>query len=179
MVVASELDGAEYKRLQRAVKRGGVVKLRRGVYAEPTAMFNTMIDVERMVPGGVVCLYNAWAYHQLCTTVPPAFCIAIDEKRKLKISAELPIALYYWKKENLGFGIEQREISGHLVRITDLERSVCDAAKYRNKIGLDIFAEVLRTYLRKDGRSLGRLMEYAKKLRIEKVLKNYIEIAIE
>jgi hypothetical protein len=84
-----------------------------------------------------------------------------------------------WKKENLGFGIEQREISGHLVRITDLERSVCDAAKYRNKIGLDIFAEVLRTYLRKDGRSLGRLMEYAKKLRIEKVLKNYIEIAIE
>ena len=76
-------------------------------------------------------------------------------------------------------GIEQREISGHSVRITDLERSVCDAAKYRNKIGLDIFAEVLRTYLRKDGRSLGRLMEYAKKLRVEKVLKNYIEIAIE
>ncbi len=83
------------------------------------------------------------------------------------------------EKGKSGFGIEQREISGHLVRITDLERSVCDAAKYRNKIGLDIFAEVLRTYLRKDGRSLGRLMEYAKKLRIEKVLKNYIEIAIE
>ena len=86
MVMASELDSAEYKRLQRAVKRGEVVKLRRGVYAEPTALFNTMIDVERMVPGGVVCLYNAWAYHQLCTTVPPAFCIAIDEKRKLKIT---------------------------------------------------------------------------------------------
>ncbi len=30
-----------------------------------------------------------------------------------------------------------------------MERSVCDAVKYRNKIGLDVCAEVIRTYLKK------------------------------
>jgi hypothetical protein len=65
------------------------------------------------------------------------------------------------------------------VRITDLERSVCDAVKYRNKIGLDVCAEIFRTYLRKNGRSLSRLLEYAKRLRIEKVVKSYLEIALE
>lgn len=40
------------------------------------------------------------------------------------------------------------EISGYHVRITDMERSVCDAVKYRNKLGLDICAEVIRTYLK-------------------------------
>ena len=32
MVMASELDSAEYKRLQRAVKRGKVVKEMEGAY---------------------------------------------------------------------------------------------------------------------------------------------------
>ena len=163
----------------KILERGEVVKLRHGVYAEPTAMLGTMIDVERIVPGGVVCLYNAWMYYQLSTTVPPAFCIAIDAKRKVRMPETLPITLYYWKAENLTFGIVQQEISGFNVRITDLERSVCDAVKYRNKIGLDICAEIIRSYVRRKDRNLRRLMDYAKRLRLEKVLNNYLEIAIE
>lgn len=179
-ISTSELNGtAEYERLRRAVQRGEVVKLRHGVYAEPTAMLGTMIDVERIVPGGVVCLYNAWMYYQLCTTVPPAFCIAIDAKRKVRIPEALPITLYYWKAENLTFGIVQQEISGFTVQITDLERSVCDAVKYRNKIGLDICAEIIRSYVRRKDRNLSRLMDYAKRLRLENVLNNYLEIVIE
>ena len=118
-------------------------------------------------------------YYQLSTTVPPAFCIAIDAKRKVRMPETLPITLYYWKAENLTFGIVQQEISGFNVRITDLERSVCDAVKYRNKIGLDICAEIIRSYVRRKDRNLSRLMDYAKRLRLEKVLNNYLEIAIE
>lgn len=29
-----------------------------------------MIDVESIVPGGVVCLYNAWAHYGLTTVSP-------------------------------------------------------------------------------------------------------------
>jgi predicted transcriptional regulator of viral defense system len=170
---------AEYKRLLRAKERGDLIKLRQGIYAVPEALLNTMIDVERIVPKGVVCLYNAWAYHQLSTTVPPAFCIAIANKRKVEIPETLPIELYYWKKENLEFGIMEAEISGFHVRITDLERSVCDAVKYRNKLGLDVCAEVIRSYLRKPNRNLSRLQDYAKRLRVFNTLKNYVEIAIE
>lgn len=170
---------AEYKRVLRAVERGELVRLRQGVYAEPTALLNTMIDVERIVPGGVVCLYNAWAYHQLSVTVPPAFCVAIEAKRKVSIPATLPIQLYYWKRENLEIGVSTANVSGYDVKITDLERSVCDAVKYRNKIGLDICSEVIRIYLKRPSKNLSRLMEYAKQLRVANVLKNYLEIAIE
>ena len=169
---------AEYKRLLRAKERGDLIKLRQGIYAVPEALLNTMIDVERIVPKGIVCLYNAWAYHQLSTTVPPAFCIAIANKRKVEIPETLPIELY-WKKENLEFGIMEAEISGFHVRITDLERSVCDAVKYRNKLGLDVCAEVIRSYLRKPNCNLTRLQDYAQRLRVFNTLKNYLEIAIE
>ena len=156
-----------------------MVKLRHGVYAEPTAMLGTMIDVERIVPGGVVCLYSAWMHHQLSTAIPQAFCIAIDAKRKVSIPSSLPITLYYWKPENLTFGIVEKEISGYRVHITDVERSVCDAVKYRNKIGLEVCAEIIRSYVRRKDRNLSRLSDYAKRLRIAKVLNNYLEIAIE
>lgn len=180
VISTQDLEGrAEYERLRRAVSKGDIVRLRHGVYAEPSAMLNTMIDVERIVPGGIVCLYSAWMHHRLCTTVPPAFCIAIEAKRKVVLPEELPINLYYWKKENLEFGIEQKEISGFQVRMTDLERSVCDAVKYRNKVGLDVCAEVIRSYARLKERNLSRLSEYAQKLRLTKVMNNYLEIAIE
>ena len=77
------------------------------------------------------------------------------------------------------FGIMQEEISGYSVRITDPERSVCDAVKYRNKIGLDVCAEIIRSYLTRRDRNLSRLSDYAKRLRVAKVLNSYLEIAIE
>lgn len=169
---------AEYKRVLRAVSRGELIKLRHGVYAVPEAAFSTMIDIDKVVPGGVVCLYSAWMHHQLSTQVPPAFCIAIESKRKIKVPTAIPVNLYYWKSENLQFGIERRNISGFDVLITDVERSVCDAVKYRNKIGLDLCAEIIRSYLARNNRNLSRLMDYARRLRVANVLNNYLEISL-
>ena len=176
---ADMANEAEYKRIHRAAKRGELTRLRSGVYASPDALLDTMLDIERIVPGGVVCLYNAWSHYQLTTTIPPAFCVAVERKRKVVIPPTLPITLYYWKKENLSLGVIEDVLSGHTVRITNIERCVCDAVKYRNKIGLDVCAEIVRTYLRKEGRNLSLLTEYAKRLRVWSTLKNYLEIAIE
>ena len=58
---------SDYQKIVRAKERGELIRVRHGVYAVPDALFNTMIDIERIVPTGIVCLYNAWAYHQLST----------------------------------------------------------------------------------------------------------------
>ena len=180
IILTEELSGSdEYKRLLRSVERGELLRVRHGVYAKPEALFNTMTDIERIVPNGVLCLYTAWQHYQLTTTIPPAFCVAIDTKRKMKMEDGIPIQLYYWKSENLQIGVVEQEISGFNVRITDLERSVCDAVKYRNKIGLDVCSEIIRSYVRKKERNLSRLSEYAKKLRVTNTLNHYLEIAIE
>ena len=176
---ADMANDAENLRIHIASKRGELTSLRSGVYASPDALLDTILDIERIVPGGVVCLYNAWSHYQLTTTIPPAFCVAVERKRKVVIPPTLPITLYYWKEENLSLGVIEDVLSGHTVRITNIERSVCDAVKYRNKIGLDVCAEIVRTYLRKEGRNLSLLTEYAKRLRVWSTLKNYLEIAIE
>lgn len=165
----------EYEQLRRATEEGTLLRLRNGVYAEMSALANNMVDVERIVPGGVLCLYSAFAHYGLSTQVPSSFCIAIEAKRKLRLPDYPIIDLYYWKKENLEFGITQKDLLGYVVRITDLERTVCDAVKYRNKIGLDVCGEVIDNYLKVDTRNISLLNEYAGRLRLRTILTKYLE----
>lgn len=165
----------EYEQLRRAIEDGMLMRLRNGVYVEISALANNMIDVERIVPHGVLCLYSAFAHYGLSTQVPSATCIAIEAKRKVRVPDYPPIDLYYWKKENLEFGIIQKSISGYDVLITDMERTVCDAVKYRNKIGLDVCGEVIDNYLKKENRNISLLHEYAQKLRVKNILTIYLE----
>lgn len=175
-IKASEVKTrGEYEQLRRAAEEGTLLRLRNGVYVETSALANNMVDVERIVPGGVLCLYSAFAHYGLSTQVPSSFCIAIEAKRKLRLPDYPVIDLYYWKKENLGFGIMQKDLSGYVVRITDLERTVCDAVKYRNKIGLDVCGEVIDNYLKRDDRNISLLNEYAGRLRLRTILTKYLE----
>ena len=71
----------DYEHLRRATVVGTLMRIRQGVYAETSALANNMIDVQRIVPNGVLCLYSAFAHYGLSTHVPAATCIAIDAKR--------------------------------------------------------------------------------------------------
>lgn len=168
-------DRSEYEQLRRATDNGTLMRIRKGVYVETSALANNMIDVERIIPNGVLCLYSAFSHYELSTQVPSATCIAIEAKRKVRLPEYPPIELFFWKPENLNFGIIQKQISGYIVRITDMERTVCDAVKYRNKIGLDVCGEIIDNYLKKENRNISLLHEYAKRLRVKNILTKYLE----
>ena len=168
-------DRSEYEQLRRATDNGTLMRIRKGVYVKTSALANNMIDVERIIPNGVLCLYSAFSHYELSTQVPSATCIAIEAKRKVRLPEYPPIELFFWKPENLNFGIIQKQISGYIVRITDMERTVCDAVKYRNKIGLDVCGEIIDNYLKKENRNISLLHDYAKRLRVKNILTKYLE----
>ena len=175
MTTSEVKSRGDYEHLRRATVDGTLMRIRQGVYVETSALANNMIDVQRIVPNGVLCLYSAFAHYGLSTHVPATTCIAIDAKRKVRLPEYPPIDLYYWKKENLEFGVVEKEISGYMVLITDMERSVCDAVKYRNKIGLDVCGEVIDSYLKNENRNITLLHEYAGRLRVKNTLTKYLE----
>ena len=62
--------------------------------------------------------------------------------------------------------------------ITDIERSVCDSVKYRNKIGIDVMNEIIDNYLRLPGKNLTKLTQYAKKLKVYSTLRQILQIKL-
>jgi predicted transcriptional regulator of viral defense system len=172
-------DKPTYNHLLQLVREGVVVRVKHGVYRyENGSLNNTMIDVEKIVPGGVLCLYSAWAYYELSVQIPQSFNIAIEKNRKISLPAYPSITLYYWKQEYQELGVTRQKIADYAVKIYDLEKSVCDAVKYRTKTGIEVTSEILKNYLKRQDRNLSRLMDYARKMRIEKTLKTYLEIGL-
>ena len=64
------------------------------------------------------------------------------------------------------------------MKIYDKEKSVCDAIRFRNKVGLDVMKEVLKNYLALRDRNLNDLMSFAKQIRISTIARKYLEILV-
>lgn len=109
---------------------------------------------------------------------PTEIHIAIPAKNKVLLPDYPPIKLYYWEKRFYETGVMKTTYNGEEITIYDIEKSVCDVIRYRNKVGIDITSEVLRNYLKRKDRNLDKLMKYAENMRIAKVLNQYINVML-
>jgi predicted transcriptional regulator of viral defense system len=135
-------------------------------------------EVARMIPNGIFCTFTAWSYYELTTHVPAEYHIAIPRSIKIVLPDYPPVKLYYYGIETFDIGKTSAEINGSLVNVYDLERSVCDAVKFRNKIGTDLMSEIFRNYIRRNDKNLDKLLKYASEFRISKTLKQFLQIIL-
>lgn len=177
LIIPDKKDSS-YRRILNDARNGELVKIRNGVYARIDALAGGMIDLDKIVPGGVLCLYSAWHYYGMTTQIPDSFYLAIASKRKVRLPDAIDITLVYQKEELLEIGKTKEMIDGIEINIYDRERCLCDAIKYRNKIGIDVMSEILNSYLNYHGKNLSKLAEYAKQLRVFKILSTYLDVKI-
>lgn len=175
-VSTRHLSDWQEQQLQDAVRKGEAVRLKNGIYADIDALANTMVDIRIIVPGGILCLWSAWSVYSLTTQIPNAYYIAIERTRKIVLPDYPEFQLVYQSDNLLSIGATRKNVQGYDIPIFDVERSVCDAIKYRNKVGIDVMAEILQTYLKRPDRNISRLMDYASRLRIRKTLNQYLEV---
>ena len=175
-ISTKKLSDWQEQQLQDAVRKGEAVRIKNGVYADIDALANTMVNIKMIIPGGTLCLWSAWSVYNLTTQIPNAYYVAIERTRKITLPDYPEFQLVYQSDSLLSIGATQKNVQGYDVPIFDIERSVCDAIKYRNKVGIDVMAEILQTYLRRPDKNISRLMDYASKLRIRKTLNQYLEV---
>lgn len=179
IVRTNELGPAEYRRfLESASNDEEVIKIKNGVYASLDALANDTFDIEKIVPGGILCAYSAWSYYGMTTQIPDSFYVAIDRKRKVRLPSMPAITLVYISSETLDLGVTKEKFGDYEVLIYDRERCVCDTIKHRNKIGIDVMAEIITHYFKSPKRDLDKLCQYASRLRVLNILKRYLEIYV-
>lgn len=178
IIRADRENNTEYRKILAAVKEGELVRLRNGLYADPDALAGSIVDIDAIIPGGILCLYSAWSYYNLTTQIPDAFYVAVSRNRKIKLPEFPDIKPVFQRNDLLEIGKAEIEEKGIKVLITDIERSVCDAVKYRNKFGIDVMTEIIDNYLRRTDRNLSRLTVYAKKLRVYSTLHQILQVKL-
>lgn len=178
IIRADRSNNAEYRHVLDNVRQGRLVRLRNGLYADPEALTSNIVDIDAIIPGGILCLYSAWAHYNLTTQIPDAFYVAIDRSRKIKLPPFPDIKPVFQRKELLPIGRTNVTVQGINFAITDIERSVCDAVKYRNKIGIDVMSQIIDNYLSRPNRNLSKLSDYSQMLRIYSTLHTILQIKL-
>lgn len=168
---------AYYKMLER-VRQGELIQIRRGVYANAEQLSLGMIDIETIVPRGILCLWSAWSIHLLTTSMPQAYHIAVKRGRKISVPSFPQVEIHYYSESLLNIGVTEATIDGFNIKLYDVERCVCDAVKFRNKVGIDVCAEIINNYLERSDRNLSRLMDYARQLRVGGILEKYLQVKL-
>ncbi len=135
--------------------------------------------MSKIVPNGVICLLSALSYYDISSYNPWEYYIAIHrDNHKPKIPEYPPISIFYFADKQYNTGIEEIMIKGNKIKIYDLEKTICDCIRYRNKIGVDIVKEALNEYIKKRGSNINKLLNYARDTGVHSIIKNYLEVLL-
>jgi predicted transcriptional regulator of viral defense system len=140
---------------------------------------NDFLSAKAFVPSGVICLMSAARYYGLTTFLPDTVDVAIERKQKVSTLPDWPaIKLYYFDRVRMEAGVTEINECNETFRIFDVEKTVVDIISYRNKLGIEETAEILRNYVKRKDRQIDKLYNYSKLLRCEKIVRTYLEVLL-
>lgn len=155
--------------------------LARGVYRlveVPDFSEPDLVLVSKKIPQAVICLISALAYHEITTQIPHFVYIAIPTKSRKSRLDYPPIRYFHYSEKIYNAGVETILIGGYPVKIFNIEKTLADCIKFRNKIGMDVVIEALKMYWRRKGTRIDKLYEYAKLNRVEKIFQPIMEAIV-
>lgn len=164
--------------LTRLVREGALERVERGRYrlpSRPISEHHGLVLAASAVPHGVICLLSALSFHGIGTQLPSRVWIAVRGRTRRPALRHPPLHVVRFSGPSFSEGIETQKIEGHTVRIYGVAKTVADAFKYRNKIGLDVALEALREAWRERRFTMNEIDDFARVCRVERVIKPYLE----
>jgi len=173
--------GIHRRELYALRDRGDLEVVNRGLYRlvdMPDPSLPDFIPVAKKIPHGVICLISALAFHEITTQIPHFVYVALPSKAHRPAISHPPMRYFWYNQKLLSTGVQKHSIDGCSVMIFNVEKTLVDCVKFRNKIGMDIVLEALKMYWQNERTDLDKLFEYAKLFRVEKILKPIMETIV-
>lgn len=173
-----EAIGVHRKHLRSLVHTGRLERIGRGMYRladAPLSEYGSLAETSAYVPGGVVCLLSALAFHGLTTQSPHEVWLAVAPKAWEPKASTSRLRVVRMSDPWLNDGVDTVVVDGTSVRITDPARTVVDCFRFRSAVGVDVAIEALRECLTRRLASPAQLMELARRRRVGSVMRPYLE----
>ena len=162
-----------------ALRDAGVIEqISRGVYrladlpplAEPD-----LFTVAARVPKAVIALVSALHHHGLTTEIPHEVSIALPYGTSRPRLDWPPLRVYWFSGAMFTSGIETHDRDGIRLRVYEPAKTVADCFRFRNRLGIDLALEALRTGLAERKLTPAAVLRAARLCRVERVVRPYLE----
>ena len=160
-------------------RQRGLKQAAHGVYLSPDAWTDAMYLLHLRCAQAVFSHESALLFHDLTDREPEQYSITVKtgyNPTNLKADG---IKVYTIKKELHDVGlITMKTPFGNPVPVYDAERTICDIVRSRSGIEMQTFQGALKQYATRREKDLRKLMRYAQLFRVEKLLRQYLEVLL-
>lgn len=117
--------------------------------------------------------------HGLSERVPLIYEITVIKGYNASLKSRENVELYFVNKDIFELGkIEIESPQGKIVPIYDIERTLCDMLKSKQNQDIEIIKYAFKTYVKSSKKDIYKLIEYAKKLKVDKEVNTYLEVLL-
>lgn len=180
-LLSSDLDKYKIPRtyLSMMVAEGEVERIGSGVYVSPDSLEDEMYIIQRKYPKLIYSHETALFFHDLSDRTPFEYSATVPSGYKVVNAISETTKVYYIKRDLHQMGVMEGNTSfGNPIKLYNVERTICDILRSRNRIDIQIFSDALKRVAKKKNLDYALLMEYAKKLNVKKILNTYMEVLI-
>ncbi len=175
-------NGIHSQVLTRLVEEGLLEWISRGYYrwkGSDVTEYHALVLVSAAVSRGVICLPSSLQYHGVGTQIPSEVWLAIPNRMR-KPALKYPLLrVVRYSDPALSTGVEFHTIEKQKIAVFNLNKTIADCFKYRNKIGMDVVLEALTEAWRERRLDLSALNRYAVVCRVQKVIQPYLETLVQ
>lgn len=165
--------------LYKLCKEDKIHRIVKGQYILPDDMQDELLSISKRSDKIIFSHETALFLHGISDRTPFEHTITAPSGCIPSTSIKAECKVYYIKPELFDLGRTTLKTSaGNEVQAYDLERTICDVIRSRNKLGTETFLVALKMYAASPKKNLNRLNTYAKQMRVEKVLRQYLEVLL-
>lgn len=161
------------------VQSRGLEQAAHGIYLSKDAWVDAMYLLHLRCPQAVFSHETALFFHDLTDREPNPYSITVKTGYNPASLQADGIKVYTIKKELHDVGIVTMNTPfGNPVPVYDMERTICDLIRSRSGIEMQTFQDALKQYAKRKDKDLRKLMRYAQMFRVEKLLRQYLEVLL-
>lgn len=178
ILTTKELEEAGIFRqtLPELIKRGKLEKIRHGTYISPEVLVDEMYGIQLRSDKIVFSHETALYLHDLTDRDPLTYTVTVPRGYGTGRLRESGISVVTVMPDMFKIGVTKgKTIHGREISVYDMERTICDIIKARGKMDKDTYYNALRRYADSDRKDISKLMEYAKRMKIYKQVREEME----
>ena len=165
--------------LYKLCKEDKIHRIVKGQYILPDDMQDELLSISKRSDKIIFSHETALFLHGISDRTPFEHTVTAPSGCIPSAAIKSECKVYYIKPELFELGKTTLITpAGNEVQAYDLERTICDVIRSRNKLGTETFLAALKLYAASPKKNLNKLNTYAKQMRVDMVLRQYLEVLL-
>jgi len=161
------------------LKKGEIQRISRGVYSATNYMVDEMASMQARYKGAIFSHETALYLLELTDRSPLFYSVTLPSRYNATPLKANGAKAYFVNRNLILLGVITLKSShGNDIRTFNLERTICDVLRNRNQIDVQLVNEALKKYVIHRDRNIDQLYNFAKQFRIQKIVREYIEVLL-